>query len=188
MILWRVLPWDRAAAPDAPGGATWFPRPFQGVGRHDNPEQYGCLYLAEEPVSCLAEALAPFRGSGAEVGDLLRRGGRPLSLARLELAPSVRLLDLDDPAVLVDAGLRPSQVATGDRTRTQRDAGTLHARHRRLGGLRWWSTLEASWANVTLFDRTSARLTVAEVTPLSAGDGAVTQAARFLGLATATAG
>lgn len=187
MILWRVLPWDRAAAPDAPGGATWFPRPFQGVGRHDNPEQYGCLYLAEDPVSCLAEALAPFRGSGADVSDLLHRGGRPLSLARLALAPSVRLLDLDDPAVLVAEGLRPSQVATGERTATQRDAAALHARHPRAGGLRWWSTLEASWANVTLFDRAAARLRVEEVHVLEPGDPEMSAAARFLGLAGATA-
>ncbi len=187
MILWRVLPWDRAAAPDAPGGATWFPRPFQGVGRHDNPEQYGCLYLAEDPVSCLAETLAPFRGSGADAGDLLHRGGRPLSLARLALAPSVRLLDLDDPAVLVAEGLRPSQVATGERTATQRDAAALHARHPRAGGLRWWSTLEASWANVTLFDRVAPRLKVEEVRTLQVGDPQVSAAARFLGLAGATA-
>ena len=40
MILWRVLPWDPSARPAAPGGALWFPRPFQSTGRHDAPARY----------------------------------------------------------------------------------------------------------------------------------------------------
>ena len=64
MILRRVLPWDPSAGPAAPGGALWFPRPFQGTGRHDNPARYGCLYVCEPAVSAIAEALAPFRGTG----------------------------------------------------------------------------------------------------------------------------
>lgn len=52
------------------------------------------------------------------------------------------MLDLDDPRVLVEEGLRPSHVSTGERARTQVDA-------------------------VTLFDRAEAELRLVEVRALS---------------------
>jgi hypothetical protein len=181
VILWRVLPWDPSARPASPGGALWFPRPFQGAARHDNPARYGCLYVTEEPESAIAEALAPFRGTGDLDPEMLIRMGRPLALARLELR-GARLLDLDDPAVLVEAGLRPSQVATNHRAVTRPDAARLHDAHPDAAGLRWWSTLEASWINATLFDRAAPRLRVRDVGVLAPGDDPVRAAAAFLGL------
>ena len=54
--------------------------------------------------------------------------------------------------------------------------------HAGAAGLRWWSTLEASWINVTLFDRAAARSRRAGCGPLSTRDDDVRAAARFLGL------
>ncbi len=85
MNLWRVVPWRAQAPPREPGGALWFPRELQGLGRHDNPDRYGCLYASEAAVAAVAEALAPFRGSGALSPGMLTRAGLPLALARLEL-------------------------------------------------------------------------------------------------------
>jgi RES domain len=181
VIFWRVLPWDPSARPGSPGGALWFPRPFQGTARHDNPARYGCLYATEAPVSAIAEALAPFRGTGDLEPEMLTRMGRPLALARLELRDA-RLLDLDDPAELVDAGLRPSQVATNHRDVTQPEAARLHDSYPDAAGLRWWSTLEASWINATLFDRAAPRLRVRGVSVLGPADEHVRAAAAFLGL------
>ena len=181
MILWRVLPWDPSARPAAPGGALWFPRPFQGTARHDNPARYGCLYVTEAPVSAIAEALAPFRGTGELEPGMLARMGRGLALAQLELR-GTELLDLDDPAVLVAAGLRPSQVATNRRDVTQPAARRLFDAHPDAAGLRWWSTLEASWINATVFDRAARALRVHDVHPLDRGDDHVRAAAAFLGL------
>lgn len=182
MILWRVLPWDPSARPQAPGGALWFPRPFQGTARHDNPPRYGCLYVSEAPVSAIAEALAPFRGTGDLHPEMLTRMGRPLALAQLELQDG-QLLDLDDPSVLLAASLRPSQVATNRRDVTRADAARLFDAHPGAAGLRWWSTLEASWINATLFDRAARRLRVRDVRVLAPGDDDVRAAAAFLGLA-----
>ena len=181
MNLWRVLPWDPSARPAAPGGPLWFPRPFQGTARHDNPARYGCLYATETPVSALAEALAPFRGTGDLQPEMLTRMGRPLALAQLELR-GAELLDLDDPAMLVDADLRPSQVATNHRDVTQADAARLFDAHPDAAGLRWWSTLEASWINATLFDRAAGGLRVREVRAVRPDDEDVRAAAAFLGL------
>ena len=183
MILWRVLPWDPSARPTAPGGALWFPRPFQGTGRHDDPARYGCLYVCEEPASAIAEALAPFRGTGDLRPDLLLRMGRALALAQLALAGDAVLVDLDDPAVLAAESLRPSAVATSRRAVTQAYSARMFETRAEAAGLRWWSTLESSWINVTLFDRAAPSLSVRRVTPLAAGDDEVRAAALRLGLA-----
>ncbi len=181
MILYRCFPWEKTAAPEAPGGPLWFPRPLQGAGRHDAPGRYGCLYLSEEPISVVVEQLAPFVGTGLAAPDLLR-GGLPLALAALELADEARLVDLDEPFVLAAARLRPSLVATRERERSQADAAALHEMYPEAVGLRWWSTYEPRWANVTLYDRARKRLAVLEVAGIGIRDELVEEAATFLGL------
>jgi RES domain len=181
--LWRVLPWDPSAPVGQPGHTLWVPREYQGNGRHDAPDLYGCIYLAEVTVSAVAEMLAPFRGTGDLQPELLVRSGRRLALAELELAGDATLIDLDDPAVLIAESLRPSIVATGQRSVTQAYAVGQFERHSEAAGLRWWSTLEASWIQVTLFDRALGGLSVRGVRTLAIDDEAVMAAATFLGLA-----
>jgi RES domain len=185
VILFRCLAWDKAASARVRGGPLWFPRMLQGDGRHDNPTLYGCLYASVEPVSAVAEQLDRLVGTYLEAADLVRRG-RPLALTAIELADEAVLLDLDDPNVLAGEGLRPSQVATHERSLTQAGAADLFTRHAEAAGIRWWSTLEALWANVTLFDRAEELMTLEDVQPLGLGDEVVAEAADFLGLSIAT--
>jgi hypothetical protein len=180
--LWRVLPLDAGAKPREPGGALWFPRPFQGAGRHDNPELYGCLYVTEEPAAAVAEALAAFRGSGNLSAAMLERGGRSLALAPVDAPDETSLIDLDEPRVLRSERLRPSLVATRRRPATQEYAARLFEKHESAAGLRWWSTLESSWINVTLFDRAK-RLRAGTAEALTPEHPAVAEAAELLGLA-----
>ena len=177
-----MLPLDPEAKPRGPGGPLWFPRPLQGTGRHDNPELYGCLYLALEPPSAVAEALRPFSGSGNLSDSMLQRGGRPLSLVRLHSPDEETVIDLDEPGVLREERLRPSAVATRRRSVTQEYAARLYERHPDAAGLRWWSTLESSWINVTLFDRCSRRLRAGKPEELAPDHPAVIEAAELLGL------
>ncbi len=181
VILYRCFAWDESARASQPDGALWFPRIYQGDGRHDNPDVYGCLYLADREVSCVVEQLARFRGRRLVPGSLVRRG-LPLALAALELPDDAELVDLDDPAVLDAHELRPSQVATRDRAITQPQALALHERHPEAAGLRWWSVYEALWANVTLFDRAAPSLRLADIRRLDIGDAALAAAADHLGL------
>jgi hypothetical protein len=182
VILWRALPWQPEARPTDPGGALWFPRELQGAGRHDNPDLYGCLYVGEASVSPVAEALAPYRGAGALTAGMLARSGIPLALARLSLPDESHVVDLDDPGVLLDLDLRPSRVASGERAGTQTYAARIFNDALDVAGLRWWSTLEASLLNITLFDRCLARLRIIDVTPLTLGHPAVRETAELLGL------
>lgn len=183
MTLWRVVPWRAQAPPREPGGALWFPRELQGLGRHDNPGRYGCLYASEVAVAASAEALAPFRGTGVLAPGMLLRGGLPLALARLELDEDAGTVDLDDPRVLLGRGLRPSRVATRTRAVTQAYAARVFDAAPLVVGLRWWSTLEASLINLTLFDRAAPHLTLADMEPLALDHPAVLKAAELLGLA-----
>jgi hypothetical protein len=181
VILYRCFAWDDRARQRDPDGPLWFPRMFQGEGRHDNPDLFGCLYLSDRTLSPVVEQLARFRGQRLLPSLLLRRG-LPLALAELEIADPVVLVDLDDPVALRRERLRPSIVATRHRDTTQPQARRLHARHPAAAGLRWWSTHEALWLNVTLFDRAATQLRVRSVRALNVEDPAVMEAADFFGL------
>ena len=181
MILFRCFPWGREVGERARGGPLWFPRMLQGDGRHDNPSLYGCLYASSEPISPVVERLARFRGRSL-TPDKLRSFGRAVALAGLVLADDAMLIDLDDPSVLEREGLRPSIVATGERARSQAYAAAAYERRPEAAGLRWWSTFESQWPNVTLFDRAADEVEVADVQALALADDVVADAARFLGL------
>jgi hypothetical protein len=182
VTLHRCFAWNRRAEPGEAGGPLWLPRPFQGDGRHDNPERYGCLYLAERAESAVVEQLARFRGN-VLVPGMLRRRGLPLALAALELDDRTHLVDLDRPDVLAERGLRPSLVATRRRELTQPQALAIHETG--AEGIRWWSTFESLWANVTLFDRALRRLRVVEVAALAPRDAVLREALELLGIAAA---
>jgi hypothetical protein len=181
VILFRCFAWDQDVSVRARGGALWFPRMLQGEGRHDAPALYGCLYVSVEPVSAVVEQLAGLTGTVLEPPDLVRQGNT-LALAAIELADEGELVDLDDPSVLVGEELRPSRIATHDRSVTQVQAMELFQRHGEVVGLSWWSTFESLWANITLFDRAETGLELADVKPLAVGDDVVRDAADFLGL------
>jgi len=180
VTLHRCFAWDRRAAPHESGGGLWFPRAYQGDGRHDNPDIYACLYLAEHAVSAVVEQLARFRGS-VLVPQILSRRGLPLALASLELDDAAKLVDLDEPRVLAAHALRPSTVATRRREITQPQALALYQGG--ADGIRWWSTFESLWVNVTAFDRAARRFRLATVRKLTVSDAAVREAADVLGIA-----
>ena len=182
MILYRCFAWSERAGVTDPDGPLWFPRVYQGDGRHDNPDRYGCLYLADREISAVVEQLARFRGQRL-VPEMLGRRGLPLGLATLELPDRAQLIDLDEPTVLTENELRPSLVATRHREVTQPQALALHRRYRFAAGLNWWSVYEALWTHVTVFDRASRRLTLGPIRRLKLDDPAVVEAAAFLGLA-----
>ncbi|CAN5740450.1 hypothetical protein BH23CHL8_BH23CHL8_12890 [soil metagenome] len=155
-MLYRVFRSASGADSAARGGPLHVPRDRQGAGRHDSPGRYGAFYAARTPEAAVAESIQAFRGRDLSDADLGLVDGSVLALATFDDAALGRLKDLDDPAVLLTEGWRPSGVASRDRVTTQAmavrvfEAGGL--------GLSWWSTLDAAWTNVTLFaERTIAR-------------------------------
>jgi len=148
-MLFRVYRAIDGAAETARGGALFVPRDRQGAGRHDSPGRYGTFYAARSAVAAVAETIQAFRGRDLSGDDLELADGSRLTLAALDDAALGVVVDLDEPAVLVEQGWRPSGVASRNRIVTQAmavrafDAGAL--------GLSWWSTLDSAWTNVTLF-------------------------------------
>jgi RES domain-containing protein len=180
MTLYRVFPW----APRRFVRPLDVPRERQGANRHDNPDLYTALYLSRDPISAIAEAIQGFRGRTLSDLDFERSDGRRLALASLDDAAVPPLVDLDDPAVLVAHGWRPSQVATRRRPTTQGLARALFEEG--AAGCSWWSALEAEWTNVTLFGRRGGPMRLAAPTePLTVTHPGVIAAAARLGVALA---
>jgi len=182
MQLFRVFSWSRSDGGDEAGGPFFVPRNRQGSGRHDNPSLYGAFYCSTDPISCIAEALQPFRGQVFTDQDLHRSPNLILALARFELSREVALVDLDDPGELEARKLRPSVVATSDRGKTQRLAAQIYEGN--AMGFLWWSTLESLWINCTLFrERTRLVLQLAgEPASLTLSDPALIEGARRIGV------
>lgn len=124
-------------------------RTRQGAGRHDLPELFGAWYLSQSPVAAVAESLQYLRGHTIAAEDFLRTGGTRKALVAIDLAAEEHVIDLDDPRELVRRRWRSSGVATLHRPTTQGIARTIFDAG--AVGFCWWSVLEASWINVTLF-------------------------------------
>jgi hypothetical protein len=143
---------------------------------------YGAWYCTTEAVAAIAERIQPLRGQTLTNDDFRRLGHLTLALVALALDPAAPLVDLDDPAVLVARGWRPSQVATRRRAVTQRMARRVYEEG--VVGMRWWSTLAADWTNLTLFHERALRVVsvAAPPRPLSIELPEVQQAAEDLGV------
>jgi hypothetical protein len=148
-MLYRVFRHRADAAVTERGGALHVPRDRQGAGRHDDPARYGAFYAARSAVAAVAESIAAFRGQDLDDSNLKMADGSRLALATYDDTAIDPLTDLDEPAVLLAAGWRPSGVASRDRRVTQAMARRLFDAG--APGISWWSTLESAWTNVTLF-------------------------------------
>jgi hypothetical protein len=147
--LFRVFQWDGVSLDVASGGPLFVPRARQGQGRHDCPTLYGAWYCTRHPLSAVAEAIQHLRGRRLADEHFWRGRDSRQALVALRLSESVPLVDLDDAAQLLARRLQPSHVATHRRSRTQRIAESIFSEG--AAGIRWWSTLNAEWTNVTLF-------------------------------------
>lgn len=185
-MLYRVFPHRPGAEQIDEGGPLHVARTRQGAGRHDSPQAYGALYASSSPVSAVAERIQAFRGHTLSDDDLVNALGWRLALAEIDDTALDDLVDLDEPRALLERRLRPSGVATRDRASTQQIARDIFAEG--VPGFRWWSILEASWPNATLFaERAVPRLVAAsEPAPLSTGLQSVREAAAALGIRLAT--
>jgi hypothetical protein len=180
--LFRVFDWDDATLGRREGGPLHVARRRQGAGRHDAPALYGAWYCSRLAASAVAECLQPFRGHTLTDDDFTRAGGMTKALVELNVADGLPLVDLDDPAALVRRSLRPSRVASMQRSVTQAIAASLYREG--AAGVAWWSTLNTDWRHVTLFYERAIRQIAVHAPPqrLSTALPAVREAADYLGI------
>lgn len=178
MRLHRVFVHHPGTRSPAGSGHPLFVRPRQGGGRVDDPQhEYLVLYCSNDPAGAVAEAFGGLTGWEPEMFDgPPALPGSALALATYD-TDRARLLDLDDAAVLLDLGLRPSEVVTRDREVTQRWARRVHDTGR-WHGVGWWSYRDPRWHSYGIWARE--RLRVAGVEPLDLGHPAVVAAADVL--------
>lgn len=174
MTYYRVFPYDTSAASNEPGGALFVP-PSSGLGRIDNPQRYGVLYLARHEEAAIAERfgnLAVWRHE-TFVHAALRL---PYAIAAYTLPDDALIFDLDDVAALQSLGLtRPTEVITRHRRRTQAWALKIFRRGSYIGAT-WWSYYNPDWPVAGLWDIRSLR-TVGAPAVLSTSSSSIRRAA-----------
>lgn len=172
--LYRVAPYDHDAAAGEPGHPLFVP-PDQRNGRIDNPDWYTARYFAEDPIAAIAEAFASRTSWRSEMFLSKRAPNARRALLRFDV--DARVIDLDDPAMMLRRRLRGSDVATPVRKRSQAWALRIFE-DGGFDGIRWWSVRDARWGVLGLW---ITPLDVTEVEPLSPAHPLVAEAAERLG-------
>ena len=179
---WRVFPWNPDRPAGAPFSSSHVPR-TTGRGRFDLPVACSpVLYLAESSAHAVAEALQPWRNRPLR-GAHLRRAGHPLALVdiHVDMDRAAAIVDLCNPATLRRRRIRPDQIASRHRRRTQPIAASIWD-----GGdvgLRWWSSYWGDWHGVVLFTaRLQGSLHFGEPQEIDADTPALRKAADALGM------
>lgn len=181
--LWRVFPWDRAAAQGEPFSAGYV-TPTQVSGRFDLGGTPPVLYLGESAVHATSEKIQRYRGQTLEPADL-KEFGKPLALVEVTVVvPLDSIADLCDPAELVRFGCRPDELMSHDLARTQTIARRLYSAG--LNGFRVWSALTGDWHSTVLFldtARAAGIVSFGAPTELTLESLALNEATRFLAIA-----
>jgi hypothetical protein len=136
---------------------------------------YRELYVADAATGAIAQA---FGRIAIWNGEMLRRpSGEALSLASYDDGDRVTVCDLDDPAMLLSLGLRPSNVVSRDRTIT-RDWSRRIYQTRSYSGISWWSSYDPQWRSFGIWSTSS--LSLADIRELSLSDADLLEAARVI--------
>jgi hypothetical protein len=175
-FVYRVFPFQRDAAPDAPGGALYVPP--QGSGRLDNPGVFSVLYVSDAAPGAIAEVFGRF----PEWTPAILRGsptlpGSTQALASFRLPEDAPICNLDDAIQLGQLGLRPSDVVSREYSRTRTWALRIY-QERQWIGVRWWSYYDPRWSSIGLWDRRG--LAVENIQELRLDDAALVEAGRAI--------
>lgn len=167
MKVYRIAQVDPTAREGEPGHPLHLLRRWQGAGRFDNPALYAVRYFAQSRAGAVAEVYGNLSEWTTAMLDHPTRGRAHLVTVALDEQVSASLVDLDDAAVLLERGLRPTDVVGRARTRTRTLAADLFSEGH--PGIRFWSYHRSEWVNVALFDPpvAPADLTVVDVEPMS---------------------
>lgn len=136
------------------------------------------MYLGDTPEGAVAESLGNYARWTPAVLEPPPAAPPTSVLALARYAVDADVLDLDDPYVLRDWGLRPSSVVSRDRTVTQQWARAIYEAEAGAG-VSWWSYRDPRWASLGLWDHGLVSL-VGEPEPLTLAHSAVMDASRVI--------
>lgn len=150
MLVHRIFPHLPTAADGQPGHPLYEHRP-QRQGRIDHPDYY-VWYVAQQAEAAAGEAFGDLAVWDDSMFGFPLLAGARRALGVYRLPDSLRVLDLDDPAELVQRSLRPTQVvvrnlavtqAWGHRIWSERDAHEFG--QQRWQAVKWWSYHRPQW-------------------------------------------
>jgi hypothetical protein len=181
MLVYRVFPYLPSAAPGKPGNPLYL-QPSRGGGRLDN-TSYSVWYLSHDPCGAIGEVFGNRPTWSDSMFNDKRVPGSRKALATLRLPDDLSILDLDDAQVLLDRGLRPSQIVERNRAVTQAWAFRIFEerndrRERMWHGVAWWSFHRPQWRLLGYWGSTEP--VVVKVEPLDYQHYAVDDAAKTL--------
>lgn len=181
MLVYRVFPYLSTAAAGEPGHPLYGHRP-QRSGRIDNPD-YHVWYVGRRPEVAVGEAFGNLSLWEPSIFDVPFLPGSRRALAILQLPDELRLLDLDDPRVLVERSLRPTQIVTRNLSVTQgwgrriwQEVDPHDASRPYWQAIQWWSYHHPSWEVLASWERPK----LVSVEPLDLEHDAVVEAAKEL--------
>ena len=156
-------------------------RPQRG-GRIDSPDYY-VWYLGRAPEAAVGEAFGNLQTWDASMFDVPYVPGARRALGVFQLPDDLRVLDLDNPAELLERGLRPTQMVVRNLAVTQRWGSDIWDERdphdgstRRWQAVQWWSYHHPSWAVLASWTRPE----LVRVEPLDLTSPAVSDAAQAL--------
>lgn len=159
----------------------------QGRGRLDNPTVYDTWYVALSPECAVGEVFGDLSSWSGEIFTVPSLPGGRRALGLYEVDAGIPILDLDDPKVLLERGLRPTQVVSRNRSVSQGWALSIFHEtkpnaDRRWAGVRWWSFQRPRWTPVGLWVAQGEKPPhgLVDVQPLELDHPAVADAARDL--------
>lgn len=109
----------------------------------------GVIYASKAAVSAVAERLQGYRGLTYGESNLYFKN-YTWAIASFELLETTVLLDFTNPKILAKHEVNPLDVATKDRRVSQRLALKIYDQG--AAGFLWWSSIEPSWTNASLFE------------------------------------
>lgn len=180
MLVYRVLPYRPSAGPGEAGHPLYEHRPQSG-GRIDHPD-YHVWYLGRRPEVAVGEAFGNLSSWDSSMVDVPYLPGAARALATMRLPDDLRFLDLDDPRVLVDLALKPTQVVARNLAVTQSWGHRIWAQTDPHDGqwtwqaVQWWSYHHHSWPVLASWLRPE----LVDVEDLSVTHPAIVDAARTL--------
>jgi hypothetical protein len=158
VLLYRVFPHLDTARPGEPGHPEYEHRP-QRFGRVDHPD-YFTWYLSSEAAAAIGETFGNLAVWDPSMFDFPMLPGARRALGTYRLPDDLRVLNLDDPAALLDRGLRPTQIVARNLAVTQAWAHRIWSERdphdptaRRWQGVQWWSFHRPSWTVLASWER-----------------------------------
>ena len=152
LLLWRAFPFNPEARAGEPYSVRSVAPAHRQTGGRFDLGTVPVLYLGESPAHAVAEVLRRF--SGRALSPALFGTSRfPLALVsvRVSLAVTSRLIDLTDPRVLADLGVRPDTLALPEAGRAQTQAVSRQIYRLGAPGFRWWSAIHGGWHSTILY-------------------------------------